>query len=82
MKHNHNSNADKPDFFFQDIDENGKETWSEGVSIFHNPNAKIPIDKDLFPSIAHHEFEDGQIKSLIPDFYPYTSYTIDIKSTK
>jgi hypothetical protein len=82
MKHNHNPNADKPYYFSYEVDENGRELWCEGISIFHNPNALIPIDKSLFPSIAHHEFKDGQIISFIPEFYPYASYTINLKPTK
>ncbi|MDD4002231.1 MAG: glycosaminoglycan attachment site [Bacteroidales bacterium] len=82
MKHNHNRNADTPDWFSYEVNEDCRELWCEGVSIFHNPNAIIPIDKSLFPSIAHHEFKNGQIVSLLPDFYPYTSYTFNVKPTK
>lgn len=82
VKHNHNRYADKPDWFSYEVNEDCRELWCEGVSIFHNPNAILPIDKYLFPFIAHHEFKNGQIVSLLPDFYPYTSYTINVKPSK
>jgi hypothetical protein len=49
--------------------------------MFHNPNAAHPIDPGMFPSIAHHRLIDGQIRSLIPEFHPYSSLTINIKFT-
>jgi len=55
------------------------ESWSEGLNMYHNPNAKHPINPNLFPSIAHHFLEDGSIKSIIPDFHPYSSITLNVK---
>lgn len=51
------------------------ETWSEGVSIFHNPNAKYPLDASLFPTVGHHYLKDGRIDSYLPDFFPLVSVT-------
>lgn len=78
--HNHDPNAALPLPFHFEI-EPGKstETWAEGLSMFHNPNAKHPVPRELFPSIAHHEFRDGQIYSTIPDFHPYSSMTMHIR---
>lgn len=55
-----------------------KETWIEGLSMFHNPKALHPVDPGIFPNIAHHRFVDGQIESLLPEFHPYTSLTLNI----
>lgn len=30
-----------------------KELWHDGVYIFHNPNAEIPLNPNLFPHVAH-----------------------------
>lgn len=76
--YNHDKNASKPNFFQYTVDESSKETWAEGVSIFHNPNAKIPLDKDLFPSVAHHEFRDNILYSENPPFLPYNSINQNI----
>lgn len=51
------------------------ETWSEGVSIFHNPNAKCPLDASLFPTVGHHYLKDEKIDSYLPDFFPLASVT-------
>ena len=71
--HNHDPNASMPDAFMYTVNEDCNELWSEGVSIYHNPNAKIPLDPALFPSIAHHNLIDEQIHSILPDIFPYFS---------
>jgi hypothetical protein len=73
--HRHDPNAALPDQFVFEIDEDYLETWAEGVSIYHNPNALIPLPRELFPSAAHHRFKDGQIVSTLPEFHPYASVT-------
>lgn len=56
------------------------ETWAEGLNMFHNPNATHPVDPNLFPSIAHHFFEDGMVRSIIPEFHPFMSMTLHVAS--
>lgn len=73
--HDHDPNAALPLPFSYKVDNNCFETWSEGVSIYHNPRALHPIDKNLFPSAAHHRFDNGQIISNTPEFHPYFSIT-------
>ena len=73
--YDHNPNASVPRIFKYKVDENCQETWSEGLSMFHNPNALCPVPEELFPSIAHHHFQDYQIASRLPEFYPYSSVT-------
>ena len=78
--HQHDPNSAFPlPFHFEVIPGKATETWAEGLSMFHNPNAKQPVPCELFPSIAHHEFRDGQIHSLIPDFHPYASVTFHLR---
>ena len=74
--YDHDRNSLKPKDFTLHI-EAGKcsETWSEGVSIFHNPNAKYPLDASLFPTVGHHYLKDGKIDSYLPDFFPLVSVT-------
>ena len=76
--HNFDKNASEPKMFQYQVNENCKELWSEGVSIFHNPNALIPLNPDLFPSVAHHFFKDENIESYFPDFFPYSSINQNI----
>jgi len=76
--HDHDPNANLPKPFKYIVDEDSSETWGEGLSMFHNPNAVHPVPRELFPSIAHHRFEDGQIHSILPEFHPYASVTMNL----
>jgi hypothetical protein len=80
--HDHAPNAAVPRRFMREI-EPGKceESWGEGLSMYHNPNAIHPVPIDLFPSIAHHRWHDGKIQSLLPEFHPYGSITMNMKIT-
>ena len=54
-----------------------RETWTEGLDVFHNPRAKHPIKPAMLPGAAHHRLlKDGQIESLMPTFHPLASYTL------
>lgn len=82
MKHRHDPNAAMPDPFFIHIEQGAvTETWAEGLSMFHNPNAKHPVDPNMYLGIAHHWFEDGQIMSLLPSFHVYNSFTWNLMAT-
>lgn len=77
--HDHEPNASVPKMFKYIVDEKSEESWADGFSMFHNPNAIFPVPEELFPSIAHHHFKDGQVVSYLPDFYPFASVTHNIK---
>jgi hypothetical protein len=75
-KHKHDRNSALPESFVFEIKQGEvTETWAEGLSMFHNPRAKHAVDRRLFPNIAHHYFDRGQIVSFLPAFHPYGSYT-------
>jgi len=78
--HDHEPDATVPKIFKYKVTTDSNETWAEGLTMYHNPNAKHTVSAELFPSIAHLYFENDQIISRIPEFHPYTSTTIDIKS--
>ena len=80
--YDHHPNAATPRIFRYEVVEGGQESWGEGLSMFHNPNALHPVPQELFPSIAHHRFENGQIVSKIPEFHPFSSQTLHFKMTK
>lgn len=80
MCHNHDPNAALPKMFSYVVDESCGETWAEGLSMFHNPLATRPVSEELFPSIAHHKFVDGQIVSRLPEFQPYASITLNLRA--
>jgi len=80
--YNPDPNATEPNKFMVNVEDNEyKESWSQGLEMFHNPKALHPINFDLFPDIVHHNLEDGLIKSSIPEFHPIQSITsISIKT--
>jgi len=81
--HDHDPEAAVPLMFgFEVVAGKISETWAEGLNMYHNPNAKHPVNHELFPSIAHHFFEDGMIKSIIPKFHPYSSLTLNVMFRK
>lgn len=76
VRHLHDPNAALPQPFLHEVKQGVvTETWAEGLSMFHNPKALHPVDHEMFPGIAHHWFDDGQIRSLVPEFHPYSSLT-------
>lgn len=58
-----NPNASSPKEFAHEVhDSSYRETWAQGVDIFHNPNAINPLNPDIFPAeVAHHFFNGTQI---------------------
>jgi ribosomal protein L30 len=52
------------------------ESWVEGMTVFHNPGATIPLDPDLIPGACHQFLRpDNSIVSLTPAFHPMFSET-------
>jgi hypothetical protein len=75
--YDHKSDRFEPISFSYKVEESGTEKWSEGLNLFHNPNAKYPIDKSLFPRIAHHKLKGEELISWVPDFHPYSSINVN-----
>ena len=69
-------NGQPPEDFLDEVHGNGySETWEEGLSIYHNPNALVPLDPISFPNSAHFTFESGRIIINVPDYHPISSFT-------
>jgi ribosomal protein L30 len=52
------------------------ESWVEGMTVFHNPRALIPLPPDLIPGACHQFLQpDNSIVSLTPEFHPMFSET-------
>lgn len=77
---NHLENAIYPNVFFNVVDENCHETWADGIQIFHNPMAEIPLDPQLFPHVGHHYYKDGLLYSNMPQDSIMSSMTWNIKN--
>lgn len=79
VRHDHDPNAVLPKGFMHTMNQGEvTESWAEGLSMFHNPFALHPVNPDMFPGIAHHHFVDGQLKSIVPEFHPYSSFTWNV----
>ncbi len=82
IRYDHSPNATLPIGFKHDVGPGlTRESWAEGLAMFHNPRALRPVDPDLFSGIAHHFFEDGQLPSSLPEFHPYGSFTWSVWDT-
>ena len=42
-------------------DEDYEEAWGDGLVMYHNPDAKHPVDPDCFPDIAHIFYDKNQM---------------------
>jgi hypothetical protein len=76
--YNHEPHATEPLPFMYIVDDPSApvETWAEGLSMFHNPKALVPVPQELFPGIAHHWLDNqNRMRSTIPVFHPYGSLT-------
>lgn len=70
-------NAAEPRDFFHVVNDPGySESWVEGLDVYHNPRALIPLDEDLLPGASHHRLlEDYNVLSSSPDWHPLASIT-------
>lgn len=52
------------------------EGWSDELQIFHNPNAKIPLDHAWLSGLAQFYFKNDQEFSLVPEHHVWSSMTM------
>lgn len=76
--HDHTPGALIPKIRTHEITESCHENWSMGATIFHNPNAKLPVDPNLFNrQVAHIFMENDKLLNLVPDVHPYQGWVIN-----
>jgi hypothetical protein len=81
--HDHTPNAIKPKVIEYEVTKDSIETWSEGVVIYHNPNAQISLDPNIFEdTVAQCFFQDGKLLSFFPEIFPYNNVTLNLIFTK
>jgi hypothetical protein len=77
-RQDHDPQASEPSKFFYWLhDRDHFERWGEGLAVFHNPNALIPLPRKYFPDAADSALRNGVLHSLVPDFHPFSSFTIN-----
>ena len=76
----HNPTAAAPKLFRRVVNApNYVATWVEGLDVFHNPRARIPLEEHAVPGAAHHYLgEGGQRVSRTPNWHPLGSFTRNI----
>jgi hypothetical protein len=53
------------------------ESWSEGLDVWHNPKARVPLIEEALPFAAHHKLlPNGQVSSTVPPWQPLGSFTL------
>lgn len=73
--YDHDPNATAPLRFKYIVGRNGPvETWREGLSIYHNPNAIHKLSEKDFPGILNGFYKD-YFYAYVPDFHPFVSIT-------
>jgi hypothetical protein len=75
----HDPNATEPCQFMYVVGDPSapEETWAQGLSMYHNPRALVPVPEELFPGIAHHRLdEQKRMQSVVPEFHPFSSITL------
>ena len=80
MCYNALPNAILPNVFGSIVNESCHETWADGIQIFHNPFAEIPLNPALFLHAGHHFYENGLIRSVIPHNHIISTTTYNIKN--
>ncbi len=74
--------AFEPIPFSIDIDHPSyRETWSESIVMFHNPNALYPIEPALFPDITHIRVHEDNYQEITRPYEVMSSLTIVITPT-
>lgn len=78
-KHDHDPNASVPLKFALEVTrDNWDEPWCGGLNVFHNPNARHPVEPSIFNEYAQHFYEDGRLRSYLPKFHPYGAMCISL----
>jgi hypothetical protein len=54
------------------------ERWGEGLEVFHNPRARIPLPENFFHDAAEHTLGAENFVSKAPRFHPFASVTIKL----
>ena len=68
--------SERPEAFRVLVDEQYQERWSEGIWIFHNPQAKHPLPMESFSDVAHVRLEKGEFQVYLNDAFPTWSKTL------
>jgi hypothetical protein len=52
------------------------ETWFQGLTIFHNPKAIIPLRENVLKSTNIYQLQNGRLIRDVDSFHPLVSFTV------
>jgi len=52
------------------------ETWFQGLTIFHNPKAAIPLRENVLKSTNTYQLQNGRLMRDVNSFHPLVSFTV------
>ena len=65
------NDASIPEKFNARVERNDyQEYWHESIVVFHNPNAKYPLEPHLFPNAMHITYKEGEFLRIMPGYFP------------
>lgn len=73
------ANPSKPTTFSVQVTKDDRESWSDGMWVFHNPAALLPLDPDWLPGGAHVHWDGTRFNFMIPDAHLDSSLTTVIR---
>ena len=74
--YNPDSDAMDPTYFEYSLAEPPLvESWGQGLVVNHNPNALFPLPRGYFPEALEGYIEDGEYKTEVPYWHPFSSST-------
>lgn len=83
---NPDPNASQSDVYLFDVhDHRYQESWVEGMNVYHNPKALIPLPNDFLAEAIHHRLKGDQISSYGPEWRvlsSITQYGVTVKELK
>jgi hypothetical protein len=74
----------RPTPFAVDVDDpEYEESWSDSIVMYHNPNAKLPINPNWFPSITHiwYDKKENEFRGYHQPYDVLSSITLTITTT-
>lgn len=81
--HDPSPNSATPKILKYMVTESNSEPWAEGITVFHNPNAKYPLPRDFFPNAAQCYLHNDLIHIVSANSIVYSSITYEfLKSSK
>lgn len=68
--------------FNEEVHEGYPERWVDGLNVFHNPRAKLPLDRGLIRGAAHHIWTGDRFEMFYSDGHLESMRTLILNAVK